>query len=344
MTLRANLTTACLLIMLTVAIQAQTRVASDATTLRSGFMAAFGRDFDLVKDKFTTRSNETGGGSYWLAYARPKHTGNFSLQYRYRFNDKLYSHVEHEIHFGVGPKGCRRGPPYAGTYSRVCLGDTLIIPVLAGRFTEHEFKLLKVQPYEDKDWETFAEKHPESADIGLDKTEVRNPASESLLYVGYRSAKMLHRTPGYTIELYAEFAAVKPGRFNLLVSPSPPDLKPGEIAAGSVPIIVVARDTPVTLIAGREDVRGFARGFDGREYESSSSGNSYMTNLIILQPGDRISLRYFSVVRNEGFESGVPGLAAPEDKEKIKPVISVHPFSVGPIYDFTAWLLDELPK
>jgi hypothetical protein len=337
----------CLLMVLaaTIPAQAPRSKPADRATLRSRFVAVFGKDFGLVYDKFTTRPRESGGETFWLAYAKPKHTGYFSLQYRYRYDGKLYSHVEHEIHFGVGPKGCRRGPPYAGTYSRFCLGDTVILPILIERFTEHEFRLVKAEPLDDeKDWETFDDKHPETLDPGLDQTQVANPAAESLRYVGYRSHRMLHRKPGYTLELYADFEAVKPGRFNLLVSSSTQIVTPGKTPAGSVPIIVVARETPVTLIAGHEDVRGFTVGYDGREYESSTSGNGYMTNLIILQPGDRISLLYRTSVHGGDFERGRAGLDAPDPRENIKPVISVHPFLIDSTYDFTAWLLDYLPK
>lgn len=340
-----NLTAVCcLLLIVASAVSGQTRKPKqpDATALRSKFVTAFGRDFDLVKDEFKTRVNESSGESYWLAYAKPKHAGYFYLQYRYRYNDKLYSHVEREIRFGVGPKGCRRGPPYAGTYSRFCLGDTVIVAVVIDRYTEHEFKLVKAEPLNDeKDWETFDDKHPAVRDQGLDQTQIANPAAEHLKYVGSRSHKMLHRSLGYTLELHADFEAVGPGRFNLLVSSSPQNVRPGANAVGSVPIIVVARATPVTLLAGHEEVRGFALGYDGREYESSTSGNSYMTNVIIMQPGDRISLRYFSTVRGREFESGPD---ARDPSENLKPVISVHPFSPGPAYDFTEWIVAALPK
>ena len=345
MKLRLNLTAVvCLLLVVVSAARAQTPKPKhpNAVALRSKFVTAFRKDFDLVKDEFKTRTNDSSGELYWLAHAKPKRSGYFRLQYRYRYNDKLYSHVEREVGFSVGPKGCRRGQPYAGTYSRFCLGDTVILPVVIDRYTEHEFKLVKFEPLTDeKDWETFDDKYPESRDQGLDKTQVANPAAESLRYVGSRSHKMLHRSLGYTLELHADFEAVGPGRFNLLVSSSPQDVRPGAMAVGSTPIIVVGRYTPVTLIAGHEEVRGFAMGYDGREYESSTSGNGYMTNVVIMQPGDRISLRYFSTVRGREFERGPDTL---DPSENLKPVISVHPFSIEPAYDFTDWIAAFLPK
>lgn len=327
----------------TVVAQPRNRSRVDSAQLRSAFIAAFGKDFNLVKDEFSSRPPESGGGDFWLAYVKPIHIGHFALQYRFKYNEKLYSHVEHETHFSVGPQGCRRGPPNSGVYGRFCLGDTVIIPVLVERFTEHEFKLTKAQPLtEDKMWQPFHEKYPEARDRALDKTPVEN-SSESLRYVGRGSHKMFHRAPGYTLQLLAEFEAVKPGKFNLLVSTSPQTVASGKTPAGSMPIIVVARDTPVTLIAGREEVRGFTMGFDGREYVSSTSGNSYMSNLMILRPGDRISVRYLSVVRRGRDEFTRTSSGLPDPAESIKPVISVHPFALDAKYDYTSWLVDSLP-
>jgi hypothetical protein len=323
----------------------------DEVPLRAQFVAAFGNDFNLVKSEFKTRANARGGGTYWLAYLEPKRTGYFYLEHRYQDSDPLYSHVEQEIHLGVGPKGCHRGAPYAGTYSRFCLGDTIIFPMLINNFTEHEFKLVKAKYSNgDQDWETFADLHPESSDQALDQTPLaNNPAAESLRYIGRRSHKMLHRSPGYTLEWYAEFEAAKPGRFILEVSAASRDPSPGVASAlavsGGVPIIVVARDAPVTMIAGHEEVRGYRMGYDGREYVSSTSGNSYMTNLMILQPGDRISLRYFSAVRRQEFFGERSSGSEQSDRvDDVKPLIRKHPFSLNADYDFNEWLIGYLPK
>lgn len=341
---RIALVAYCLLVIaIPTAAQSRRPQPPGSAQLRSGFLAAFGSDFDLVKDEFKSRSRESGGGEFWLAHVKPIHTGYFGLQYRYRYNDKLYSHVEHEILFSVGPRGCRRGPPASGVYGRFCLGDTVIVAIVANDFTGHEFKLARNQPLKDeKDWQTFDEKYPASRDQELDETPVPNP-SESLRYVGRRSHRMFHRSPGYTLRLLAEFEAVRPGKFNLHAAASAETLKSGETPAGGIPIIVVARDTPVTLIAGREEVRAYTMRAN-EEYLSSTSGNSYMTNVIILQPGDRLSVLYFSVARGRRDERGMNArLDRSDPAETLKPVISVHPFSVTRAYDFSDWLVDYLP-
>jgi hypothetical protein len=317
---------------------------SDSASLRATFLAAFGNDFELVKDEITSRSNENGGGTFWLAYVRPHGPGHFSLQYSFKRDDKHYSHEERELHFNVAPIGCRRGPPSFGVYARFCMGDTIIVPVFVSGANSHEFKLTKQAPAANEDWQTFDEKYPDFRNRDLDKTPVENP-SENLRYIGRRADKRHNRGLGYTLYLHAEFEAVKPGRFNLMVTSSAQPVKPGETPPGSKAIIVVDRGTPVTLIAGREEVRGFTMGHSGQEYQSSTSGNSYMTNLIVLQPGDRISVTYLSVRRSGDFEqrmsSGRVDLTDPA--EGTKPVISVHPFALETKYDYTGWVAGHLP-
>lgn len=316
----------------------------DETRLRAQFVNAFGNDFNLVKSEFKTRSNARGGGTYWLAYLEPKRTGYFFLQHRYKDSDPLYSHVEQEIRLSVGPKGCHRGSLYTGVYSRFCLGDTIIYPVRINDFTHHAFKLVKAEYSNgDQDWETLDNQHPETRGQELDQTPVANPAAENLRYVGRISQKAALHFPGYTLQWRAVFEAVKPGRFNLELSSSSPGPTSADVASPVVPIIVVAHDAPVTLIAGHEEERGFTRGSDGRERLRGGSGNSYTTNLIILQPGDRISLSYYT--HNTRFERGQrAGLDDRSDPtDDIKPVIRLHPFSLDRNYNINEWLIDHLP-
>ena len=170
-------------------------------------------------------------------------------------------------------------------------------------------------------------------------------------YVGSTSHKMLHRNGGYTLEAYAEFEAQRPGRFNLSLSAALQSKTAGLLsglgASGGVPIIIVGLHTPVTLLASRHDVRGYTKGYDGREYVSSTNGDSFMTELIILQPGDRISLKYYTSIRSRNFEwndraNAAKGGDAPE--EVPPPLVIKLPFALKAEYDFTEWLLDYLPR
>lgn len=309
----------------------------DSATLRTEFVAAFGKDFDLVKDEMKTRSVERGGGTYWLAFVKPKCTGYFYLQYRYLEPGPLYIR-EHEIRFSIGPEKCRRGGPYSGVYGRFCLGDTVIVPVLVNNYAGHEFKATKAEYTDEKEDPVRST----TDSLRLDTSPVENPALPTLRYAGREAHKSLHRNLGYTLNLNAEFIAASPGRMNLLVTAS----DPGTLAIRGdegVPIVVLPLGAPATLIAGREEVRGYRKGYDGRESLASTSGNSYMTQVLILQPGDRIALRYLSVVRNGDFErrSNADGR---DPSENLKPVIKVRPFAPDSRYDFTEWIVDSLPR
>lgn len=297
--------------------------------LRSRFKAAVTRDFEVVKDEFKEHSNASGGGTYWLVHLKAKHSGYFVLNYRYNYNDPHYSHVQRDFSLNIGAAGCRRGPPYYGSYSRFCVEDTIIVPIIINNFSEHEVKLTSTA-YAKEDEAAFEDRYPTSEDRGLNSSQVANPAAEFMRYVGSTSHKMLHRNGGYTLESYAMFEAQRPGRFIL------------SVGAASAPIIIVARDTPVTLLASRQEVRGYSRGYDDREYVSSSSGDSFMTDLMILQPGDRISLTYHTSVRSRKFER--KERAGDDEPKPVSPLITKLPFTLKTEYNFTEWLVDYLPR
>ena len=310
---------------------------SDAAVLRTQFVAAFGKDFELVKDEMKTRAPARGGGTYWLAFVKPKRTGYFYLQYRYLESDSLDVR-EHEIRFSVGPEKCRRGGPYSGVYGRFCLSDTIIVPVLVNNYPGHEFKLTKAEYTNEK--EDPGVTTTESA--RLDTSPVDNPALPTLRYVGRAAHKSFHRNLGYTLILNADFVAASPGRMNLLVTASDPGTLDVRGVEG-VPILVLPLGAPATLIAGREETRGYRKGYDGRESLASTSGNNYMTHVLVLQPGDRISLRYLSAVRNGESERRFRA-GGRDPSEDLKPVINVRPFAPDSRYDFTEWIVDYLPR
>jgi hypothetical protein len=194
-------------------------------------------------------------------------------------------------------------------------------------------------------------------DVGADQSRLINPLAQQLKYVGSSSHRLLHRNGGYTLESYAVFEAQSPGKFNVTVSAAYPDLSSAVLsgigAGGGVPIIVVSRDTPVTLLASHHEVRGYTMGFNGQEYVSSVSGDAYMTDLMILQPGDRISLKYFTTTRSPQFErseltsvgQGNDSLSRSEASDKVpSPVIYKNPFALNTEYSFTEWLADYLPR
>jgi hypothetical protein len=327
--------TPSLLLMMAPLLFAQSGKPASAATLRARFVAAFGKDFDLAKDEMKIRAIERGGGTFWLAFVKPKVTGEFTLQYRYRESWPLEIR-EHEISFSVGPEKCRRGAPESGVYRRFCLGDTIIVPVLVNNYPGHEFKLAKTKYTDGRD------SGPESGmkQSGLDEAPVDNPAAPTLSYAGRGVRKLYHRIPGYTLSLFADFVAQTPGRMNLLVTAAGTDHD--VTGYEGVPVLVLPLGAPATLIAGHEDVKGYDKP-NNREFRSWSS-NIFMTNVLILQPGDRFSVGYFSVVRNRDYVGGRFDFSAPDPNENLKPLIKVRPFVPDLHYEFTEWVADYLPK
>lgn len=325
-------------------------VRHDAKLLRRALEAAVGGEFVFVRDELVRRSAYYGGGAYWLAHVRPKRAGSFSLKYTYRYEDPfnkedpLYTHVAHTITINVGPRGCYRPPQHLNAFSWPCLGDTVILPVVLDAYkrtyTEHkfEFAVLSVskggEPAGPNDWQRVELRRQEA---GLGKDEIANPLAEHLKYVGSTSHVSPHRAAGFTVEYYATFEAVRPGRFNLLLgrvsAPVLSKLTPQQ--AGGIPVIVVARGTPVTWLAARESVHGYTERF------GSHSGNEYHTTPVILQPGERLTVRYGGFTR--GGRDGERGRGAAERQKPPPPDITRLPFYVNPDEGFNEWLVNHLP-
>jgi hypothetical protein len=323
------------------------RSARETESLRRSFLEVFGKDFEFVKDKLLRRSTFNSGGVFWLVHAKPKRSGHYTVKYRYRYvdsvrpQDPLYEFVEHEIPIWVGEKGCRRRVQDRN-YTDVCLGDTVVIPFVFDNYSEHTFSLAvrEYEPETDAHKKVSAmemERRPETDKL-LYTEPVANPAREFLKYVGSSSQVRPHRSPGYTMSFYATFEALKPGSFNLSLGVRVDSSLPlGLSSGGSVPVIVVERGAPVTMLASGEYVRSW------RDRFSSGTGNSYLTTPLVMQPGDRITLQYhgFSVrdLRGEG-----TGRVKPDDALKgAAPVINLLPFYVDPEQGFNQLIVEHLP-
>ncbi len=318
---------------------------AEAARLRGALAAAVGEHFEVARDRLTRRSNWHGGGTYWLAHLRARRPGGFQLGYRYRYNDRvnphdpLYTFVEHKTFVNVGPVGCARRP----RSNSVCVGDTVILPVVFNDYTEHTFQL-EAQPYAPADAATEKSLR-EMEDGSLHREPVHNPAGEFMRYVGRRVYYSPHRAPGYTMTFHATFEAVKPGAFNLAVTmPASADAADGPktlaetAGARAVPVVVVAPGTPITVISSGDNVHGYTERFS-----SSGGGNSYRTTPVILQVGERLTLEYLKYSRR--------GLSARGEKEEAleatvkqqAPAITLLPFYVDPALDFNEWLVEFLP-
>lgn len=340
-------------------------VARDARALRRALASALGGEFGIVRDELTRRSAYHGGGAYWLAHLRPKRPGRFTLKYAYSYEDPFTKEeprawrAEHSIAFVVGPRGCRRRQRHFATaFYQPCLGDTVILPVALDAYRRvyagHAFEFTahpagpRQPPPGPEEWERDLTR---AEDAKLRRDPVANPAAEHLKYLGSTAAVRPHRSPGYTAEYHATFEAVRPGRFNLLLGLSAPGAAAGACgaageavseaagetvseAAGGVPVIVVERGTPVTWVVAEESVTQSAGRF------SSHAGNSYLTTPVIMQPGERLTLRYYQFTRR--------GLGGDRDggvgEGHRPPAITLLPFRVNPDESFNEWVVGRLPK
>lgn len=326
-------------------------VRHDAARLRRALVAAFGGEVEIVRDEVTRRSDWHGAGGFWLVHVRPKRAGHFSLKYTYKYDDPvnktdpLYTHVEHTIAFNVGPRGCWRRPEHMTSYFVPCLGDTVILPVVLdaykATYTDHTF-VFTARPSDAKETaagpEEWAKTLMRMEEDKLSKDPVENPLAEHLKYVGSRVGIQPHRASGFTANFYATFEAVKPGRFNLEVSTRYPEVPPAPAFAdrkGGVPVIVVERGTPVTWLAAQESVHGYSGRF------GSHSGNSYLTSPVILQPGERLTLRYGGFSRRGRDPESKLDVA--ELEARVRPAITRLPFHVDPADSFNEWIVNHPP-
>jgi len=298
---------------------------AEAQRLRGALAAAVGEHFEVARDRLTRRSNWHGGGVYWLAHLRAQRPGEFHVQYRYRYKDHvrpedpLYTFVEHKASVRVGPRGCPRRP----RYTFVCVGDTVILPVVLNDYTEHTFRL-ESRAYTPGD-ESSEKSWREMEEAGLFREPVPNPAAEFMRYIGRSAHYSPHRAPGYTMTYAATFEAVKPGSFNL------------SAGAASVPVVVVAPGQAITVLSARNDVHAYSERFS-----STGGGNNYLTTPVILQVGERLTLEYLTYSRRGRSEGGENREALEATVKDRPPSIALLPFRVDPARDFNEWLVEFL--
>jgi hypothetical protein len=301
----------------------------DTARLRQALSTAFGEDFEITRTELSSGLRERSG-TFWLVHARPRRSGDYELRYRYDYRDRVrptnphYTHVEHTSYVRVGEQGCWR----RRERKDVCLGDTIILPFVVDEHTGHVFTLGRRGSSADGG---AGEREPTPpVEMEPEVDSVANPLSAHLRYLGTTSQEMLRRNGGGTVVYSAEFQAVAPGSFNLA-------FHGGTSAAGSIPIVIVPRGQPVTVLLANETVVGTdqLRGF------SSHGGNQYLTGVMLLQPGDRISLQYqhhsFSARQESALHSGDRTMDAPA------PGITRLPFHLDTNERFNAWIAPHLP-
>lgn len=308
-------------------LHADSRQATpDTARLRQALAEAFGESFEIARTELRSGFVERSG-TFWLVYARPRRSGDYELRYRYEYrdharpDDPLYTHVEHTSYIRVGEPGCWR----RRQAKDVCLEDTIILPFVVNDYTGHTFTVGRRRSSAGA-----GETEPPPVEAAVAVDSVPNPLSAHLTYLGSHSYEMLHRNGGSTTVWTAEFQAGAPGRFNL--SPWETDSP-----AGSIPIIVVPRGQPVTVllsgetVVGTDEVQGF----------SSHGGSEYLTTVMLLQPGDRISVPYrtLTISARQEREHGSPAARMGDSA----PVITRFPFHLDVGQRFNAWIIEHLP-
>ena len=256
-----------------------TGATPDTAQLHRALAAALGEDFQIVHTELSSGLRERGG-AFWLVHAMPRRSGMFELRYRYDYRDLTrpqdprYTHVEHTSYIRVGERGCWR----RRQAKDACLGDTVILPFVVDD-TGHTFALTFRESSGDWNGEADAQVPPGTE-------SVPNPLSAHLRFLGagrHHTPSRAATGPGRGRTTFtAAFVAVAPGRFNLSLSSTPS-------AAGSVPVVIVPRGQPVTVLLWREQIT--ARHETQRF--ASHWGNEYRTSVLLLQPGDRITLEYW---------------------------------------------------
>jgi hypothetical protein len=293
----------------------------DTAQLRQGLAAALGGDVEIVRTELHSGLHERGG-IFWLAHVRPLRSGDYSLRYvheyidRVRPDDPLYTHVEHTTAFSVGEAGCGR----RAEGRTACLGDVIVIPVMAGAKGPLGGHVFEASRRGDAGaWQLFQDPAPQDDRAAT----TPNPAAPHLRYLGARLGEMPHRSLGETVEVSAVFEAGAPGALELSVGGVP------------VPVVVVARGTPVTVLLEHEQIRQYHQdaGF------ASHTGSSYSTDVLLLQPGDRMDVTFLTrTVRGRDFTG--------EEKEafhRSPPGITVRPFRVDRERRFNAFIAEHLP-
>jgi hypothetical protein len=307
------------------------RATPDTAQLRQSLAQALGENFRIVRHELSYGLRERGG-TFWLVHATPTRSGDFHLRYRYDYfvrarpDDRHYTHVQHESYVRVGERGCWRRREHRD----VCLGDTIILPFVLDDHRAHTFSLTFRGQYAG-----YGPLGPGALPQGLRPAtdSIANPAAAHLRFLGTTRFVMPHRVLGGTTVHSAEFEALAPGRFNLAVNVRHPgtSLEPGS-PHGSVPVIVVPRGQPVTVLLANEQVTGV----DSIRRFSSHSGNQYLTTHLLLQPGDRISLEYSRV--------SIRGRDPRPDSAHVAPSIARYPFDPKLGDRFNAWVARYLPR
>jgi hypothetical protein len=316
---------------------------TDFKELEKSLTETVKEDFEMVKNLEDKRPEANGGGEYWLVHLKPKRTGHFALKYSFKYTHQ-FSHPEegeNELYIRVGAKGCSRYNSNNYGLSNVCLGDTVIVPIFIRQVTGHQFSLKSTY----QDGEIIGQTGHSFSPTYTSDQPINNPLEENLKYLGTERSEMTHRSCcAKTIVFTAYFEAKKAGRFNLgLVNGFGDEnfaktIKPNPFEG--TPIIIIDPGAPITGLVYYENTISYS---DHKRF-SAHSGNNFMTNLLIIQPGDVFAIEYNRSVEDEGLEKKLPLTKKSNNPTAPKLFIQKLPFAVNKDWSQNAWLIDYLPK
>lgn len=318
------------------AVTAQNR-SFDIDQVRGAFKTAAAEHFEILGDELAGLESEKRPGAYWLARIKPKKPGHYAVRYVYKYNDKFYSEGENVIRFGVGGSPCDRRPHSEGGIARFCSNDTVILPVRAANRYSYTFDIKYT--YEDP-----AASELKKATLTTDPAapKIQNPLSSHLKFIGTRVSSMPNRSCCVTrYEYYALFEAVSPGKFNIGLSLADKNAGTPAVDAtdaffkGGMPVVILDPGKPITYLAGYEDTINYA---DERRF-SSHGGGTFPTRLLILQPGDRVELRFLSTREDEKTGEDKPRLLG----DDLLPSVERYPFYLNPDWSYNAFIAAYFP-
>ncbi|HRH41273.1 MAG TPA: hypothetical protein PKY82_06470 [Pyrinomonadaceae bacterium] len=314
-------------------------VTVNLKNLQSAFIAKFDKDFQFIKGEVKNHQEEKELQKYWLAQVKPKNTGYFTIKYAYHFADKFYASGETEMNIAVSGKGCRRYPQIIRDIGHFCLGDTIVIPIRLQNFSKHTFSL-KSKYETPENIEELRKPYSDFYSKELDTEKIINPLDPNLKYLGKYRRDDLRRSGGGTFRHFAVFEAVSLGKFNLGLSAQGNDSnnKKEKVLSVSTPIIIINPGTPITALVPEERSTYYIK---DRTY-SSDYNKSFESNLLILQPGDVISIPFYFFFAKAWWEE--KGILSESQARTINPtpIIYKQPFLIKTDEGFNDWVNDYL--
>lgn len=259
----------------------------DVEALRKAFIETFKADFDIVGDRLAMRDGNKE--PYWLVTLRPKKAGFFIIRYDWKMKltePHRPGHVErgsYEHRLTIAEKGADRaislfGPTYWATRPLACVDDDIVIPILVvAGFSELQFS---TKSFDEESARRTQELDARDVDLVRDygdteyKLTVPDDLKENLELVRAIGRSIRSREGSrLSVNQRAVFRAMRPGRFGLSFSVKEeentdhtrvdmllPKDKEKRIVPMIVPIVIVSRDSRVTVLATGAYIRAYRGG------------------------------------------------------------------------------------